>query len=394
MSVNPVRILLGLALCLPLLAFWPQSQDPATTDWAKEVERACTAQRYGLRLAAAKKLAAGGGDAVPAIRAFVTAKGLDALPSSVVDAIADQDTVDDATVTLLRDWAGERTFYWRGQALRGLARRGPQLPQRRDELLALFTAHDADPAWLSRTHARFGAALLGVDVAAAAAAEADPRARVRLAALLLGIGQVPPLQPLFDALADERTFQGDPWGARLGSEASQALKSWLGEAHPLAHGGQFASRDEGIRTLLEIAHAKTGQDLHVPAANVDPAVPFAGGLEIFSCRDGDLFVQWTDDGHFFAGLDAVPAGHLAEATWQQLAKERTSLHLDGNLGVVICDSLRLRWTAPEVHVKIAPAALPRDAAEWLKHLAQALEEADQNRLAASLRTGLDQFAAR
>lgn len=394
MSVNPVRILFALALGVPLLAFLPTTQDPAQIDWPKEVERACTAKRYGLRLAAAKKVAAGGGDAVPAIRAFAQSQGSAAIPSSLADAIADQTTTDAATIALLRDWAADRTFYWRGQALRGLARRGPQLPERRAELLAVFGEHAEDPAWLSRVHARYGEALLGVDVTAAAATETDPRARVRLTALLLASGRTPPLQPLFDALADERTFQGDPWGARVANEAHQALQTWLGEAHPLAGGGSFPDHATGIAALLEVARKKSGQELHTPAPLVDPAVPFAGGLEIFSCRDGDLFVQWTADGTFHTGLDAAPAGRLPAETWQRLSQERAALRLDGDLGVVICDSLRLRWTEPDVHQKVAPAGLPAAAADWLKHLAQALEEVGQTRLAAALRTGLDQFAAR
>ena len=36
------------------LAFWPKSQDPAAIDWPAAVDKACTASRYGLRLAAAK----------------------------------------------------------------------------------------------------------------------------------------------------------------------------------------------------------------------------------------------------------------------------------------------------------------------------------------------------
>ena len=51
-GVKHLRILLLVAIASPLLAFWSSQQDPG--DWAKDVERACTSPRYGLRLAAAR----------------------------------------------------------------------------------------------------------------------------------------------------------------------------------------------------------------------------------------------------------------------------------------------------------------------------------------------------
>ena len=69
MKANAVHVLVALAVASPLLALLPLGQDPAA-DWPKEVERACTSPRYGLRLAAARKVAKGGGAAVPAIVAW------------------------------------------------------------------------------------------------------------------------------------------------------------------------------------------------------------------------------------------------------------------------------------------------------------------------------------
>jgi hypothetical protein len=212
--VNPVRILFWMALATPLLAFWP-SQDEAASDWRKEVERACTSKRYGLRLAAARKVAEAGAAAVPAIREWADEHGRNELPAALVDAVAGQTHVEAEVVQLLTEWANDRDFYWRAQAMRGLALRAPRLRDAATDLRGQFERFRGDPAWLMRTHARFGLALLG-GTAVWADAENDPRARVRLCALLLETppagGTVPPLQPLFDALADERTFLGDPWG--------------------------------------------------------------------------------------------------------------------------------------------------------------------------------------
>jgi hypothetical protein len=381
--VNPLWILFWLTLASPMLAFCGRTQEPAT-DWPKEVERACTAQRYGLRLAAARKVAQGGAAAVPAVRAFAQQRGKDEVPAPLVEAIVEHGGNDDAVVDLLR--------YWRAQALRGIALRAPALPARRAELAGLCAAHRDDPAWLTRTHARLGLALLG-DAEVALAAEVDPRARTRLTALLLQHGQLPPLQPLFDALVDERTFLGVPWGQHTARDAHQALKAWLGDAHPLAAGGSFADEAAGIAALLPIARTKSGQNLQPPTPRRDVEGAPTDGFELLSCRHGDLFVQWTAEGEVRAGIDGATAVTLPAAGWQALLKDRTAIELPQNLGVVVCDSMRLRLDGPGVHVKVAPRALPAPAHDWLKRLATMLEEAGQPRLAQALHTGLSQFAA-
>ena len=58
-------------------------------DWSKHVEKACTSPRYGLRLAAAKKVAQGGDAAIPAVLAWTEKNGVNTLPVALVEAIAD-----------------------------------------------------------------------------------------------------------------------------------------------------------------------------------------------------------------------------------------------------------------------------------------------------------------
>lgn len=376
------------------LAFWPKSQDPAAIDWTAAVDKACTASRYGLRLAAAKQVANGGGAAVPALRAFAQQKGHNQIPGSLVDTIADADGVDAALVELLREWAGNVDFYYRASALRGIALRAPKLPERREELGKLLGSFHQDPAWLMRTTARFGNALLGDD-AAIALAETDPRARVRLATLLLAHGKTPPLQTLVDALAEERSFLGNSWGKACADEAHIALKKWLGPAHPLANGGSFEGDvQKGIRALLGPCQQKSGQTLTMPVAVAARPVAIAGGIELLSCKHGDLHLQWTADGLVQTGIDAGREVTIPAAKWAPLWNDRTALQLRDSLGVVLCDNLRVCWLAPESNVKIAPLALPPAAVNWLKQLAAVIEEAGESRLAADLRSGLDQFAAR
>lgn len=391
-----MRILLFLAVATPLIAFWPTGQDPATTtDWAKEVERACTTPRLGLRIAASRKVAAAGDAAVPAIRAFVQQRGQDQLPVTLAEAMADDPANGPLTLQLLRDWSNDRAFYWRASAMRGLALRGPKLEKaQQDELRPLFASFHDDAAWLMRAHARLGTVLLG-DAAAYALPEPDPRAKARLHTQVLLRGLVPPLQPMLDALADQRTCLGIPWGQNTAAEVHKALKNWLGDAHPLANGGEsFPDVATGLQAMRDALAKKSGQTLTVPAVRTDTVTGVVGGFEFLSCKLGDQFVQWTNDGTLWFGIDASARVQLPGPIWDTLTKERAALPLAGNLGVVVCDSLRAKWPEPAVDVRVAPAALPVPAADWLKRLAAAIEEAGEPRLAAQLRTGLEQFAAR
>lgn len=388
--LNPVHVLFFLAIAVPMLAFWPQGQDEAKVDWAKEVDRAATSTRYGLRLAAARKVAAAGPESVPAIRAFAAKHGRNALPPALVEAMADQTHLEAVVWELLIEWAKDSDFYWRAQAMRGLALRAPKLAGIHEELRGVIAPFRDDPAWLMRTHARLGLALMGDD-AAATLPEDDPRATTRLTALLLANGKLPSLQPLIDALADERTFLGVPWAKANAQFARDALKAWLGEAFPPLDGDD---KPKSIAAVTAAASAKSGQQLVVPKIQSDGNPPPTDGFEMLSCKHGDVFVQWTKDGLVRSGIDGRQSVQLSATAWEALTKDRTALDLGSDLGVIVCDALRLCWTEPKVHVKVAPRSLPATTTNWLKQLAQAIEEAGNPRLAETLRTGLEQFAVR
>jgi hypothetical protein len=131
-----------------------------------------------------------------------------------------------------------------------------------------------------------------------------------------------------------------------------------------------------------------------PAHLVDPAVTFTGGIEILSCRNGDLFLRWTADGHLHVGLEDKKTVALPAAAWKQLSDGAAALHLDPQTGVVICDKLRLMLGHDGGHGVIAPAAMPAAVADWLKQLGAAIEEAGDHALATALHDRLQQFAAR
>jgi hypothetical protein len=390
-GVKHLRILLLVAIASPLLAFLPGLQDPG--EWAKDVEKACTSQRYGLRLAAARKVAAGGAAAVPAIREFMQKNGPNAVTAALVEAIADQTTLEAVVLELLIAWAKNPDFYWRAQAMRGIAQRAPKLPGFAKELRAIFASYHDDPAWLMRTFARFGSMVLDGVAAVPGSPETDPRAVVKLATLLLAQGTVPPLQPLFEALADERTFLGDPWGSAMPRQRIRPSRAGSATHTRCPKAVRSPTSRPRSTSCSPPASAKSGQQLRTPAPALDPPGPFAGGIEILSCKSGDLFVRWTEDGVVHAGLDAALSVRLPADAWARLSQQRAQQLLEGNLGVVICDAMRLSWVEPKVHVKVAPASLPAATANWLLDLSQALDIAGQPRLAAALSTGLKQFAA-
>lgn len=405
MSPNTsLRLLVAAALATPLVAFCiGDSQDPQSEDWQKHVSKACTSRRYGIRLAAARKVAAGGDAAVAAVQAYAVEHGVNALPASLVDAIADSGKAGPKVSRLLWNWAMNPDFYWRASAMRGLALRvrdyrssaedgaAPGLdPAQVDYLMSVRA--ESDPSWLMRAHARLGLVLGGAPIDEVfARPEVDPRVPVRLGTLLLGAGVTPPLQPLLDALVDERTFLGTPWGANLATESSKALRRWLGDDFPKVEPGDKA---KATAALLPILQLRTQEPLRMPQPRADQVAGATGGIELLSCKFGDQFVQWRDDGTVFFGLDGGDSVQLGDDAWRSLSQDRAAIALEKSVGVVICDSLRITQPGSSTNAKVAPASMPAPAADWLKRLAAKLEEAGEGERAADLRRGLGQFEGR
>lgn len=392
-----MRLLLLAVVAAPVLAFWPKGeQEPV--QWDKHVKNACEARRFGTRIAAARRVAEAGAAAVPAIKAYSQKNGRNAVPTSLVDAIADSKTTSPETLLLLQTWADDLDFYWRSSALRGLALRSSDLSQATGATVgqtSLFDKYRDDPAWQMRTNARLGLALIDAKGTGAqqvfALPEADPRALVRLTRLLLEQGKTPPLQPLIDALADQRTFLGIPWGKRLGLESSKALNLWLGADFPELVGGDYA---KSIAAILAAAKKKSGQELTEPQVQVDPESEIIGGFEIASCKYGDQFVQWQADGTMQFGIDGARTAKLPTRQWQELLQQRAVLALEKSVGVVVCDKMQVVLVDPKTRIDVAPESLPQPASEWLKRLALRLEEVNETEAAADLRRGLSQFEGR
>lgn len=370
------------------------AQDPATEDFAAHVERACNAQRYGLRLAACKRVGKGGEAAVPAVRAHAKAHGANALPVALVEAFVDEGGNGEAVLALLLDWAQDREFFWRAQALRGLSLRAAANLELRNRFQPVFAALVDDPAWLVRVHARHGRSQMPRDFSVEEAQgqwvsrpELDPRAVAKLAALQ---GD---LRALFAALGDERTFLGDGWGKRRAAESFTALKAALGSDHGFRLDADFET-NRGAREA--IARAIAARDAGAAPScerRLDVPPPAIGGIEFLSCRNGDLFVCWNADGLVRGGAepDCRASLQLPPAKWAELLRAATALALPTENGVVVCDRVRFWPRTDRPQIAAAPAALPAPAAEWLKQLAAAIEEAGSTELAASVRDRLTQF---
>jgi hypothetical protein len=383
-----VRLLLLVVVATPAIAFWPKGQqDPGQADWTKHVRKACESRRYGIRLAAAKRVANGGDAAIAALTAYAKDKGQNAISSSLVDMIADAKVHQPKITALLTTWANDQSFYWRASAMRGLALRAGTAANEHGTWAKLFDRYTNDPAWLMRTHARFGAKLIGLSDTKQQP-ELDPRARVRLARMLLENGQVPSLQPLIDGLADKRMFLGIPWGARLGQESKKVLNRWLAADFPKLTGGNTL---ESIAAILAAAKKKSGQSLAMPKPLKVDDHGIIGGFEIASCKYGDQFVQWSADGTVRFGIDGSRTAKLPADKWQELLQQQSAIALDANAGVVVCDKLQMVVVDAKIRVDIAPMSMPEPASDWLKRLALRLEEANEAAIAAKLRRGLKQF---
>ena len=407
------RALLAALFCAWLVGDAPaQAPNADAEDWSKHVEKACTSPRYGLRLAAAKKVAQGGDAAIPSVLAWAGKNGVNSLPVALVEAIADSGGDGPMQIDALHAWALDRDFYWRAQALRGLALRARKDEALRTKFAPVFAQFVEDPAWLMRTFARWMSfdPKHDFDVETAQGqvlrtTESDPRARTKLAALR---GDA---RELFFALGDARTFLGDAWGKRRAAEAIATLKTLLGtdggyrvddsaagaslpdaaKAGSLA--GAEADNAVALARLADAIAQRDGGGNPEFARIGDPKLTFLGGIELLSCKNGDFFLRWTADGLVEGGAtpDCPTSLQIAPAAWQPLLQIAATASLPPQNGVVVCDKVRIQLRPDLAQAAVAPASLPEPIAEWLKQLAAAIEESGQLSLADALRQRLGQF---
>ena len=367
-------------------------------DWGVEIERACSNTKLGIRLGAARKIASGGDAALAALAEFEKARGRNAIPLTLVEAIAANPAKSEPTVALLLAWSHDRDFYWRAQALGALT--GSSNPKR-GEQRAVFIAALADPAHTFRIQGAKGLIGLGSardrSTAAALLSDPDPRARCAVAICLLDAGDKVAIPTLLEAIRGcDREFLGDPWGRRDANLAVLALERLFGTRCGYDVDKTAAQNGKAIEDLAERARTITAEHPASRPMALDlpkPADLPHTGFEIRSCKHGDMFVRIGSDGRLWFGLEGERKETLPPPAAEALdiVRKRFAEQTKSTFGVVICDFIRWRCGEPEQHWKCAPGALPPSLGEYLKTLADQLETTQHADLAKALRARLRQL---
>ncbi len=379
--------------CLGLISACPgvaaQSAGTPPEDWNSLVKKANTHPRMMLRNAISRKVARAGDVAVPAVYAFTGKHGRNKVTLGFVDAYSKSNAKGPRTLALLEEWARDRDFFWRGQALGALANR--RVPACRE----LFLKSVGDPAFLTRIHAGRGLCLLGEEAdrprVLALLADEDPRVRTWIALTLVEEGDLRGLPELVEALAKDDKFLGDPWGLRGAQRSLAVLKKAAGEDFGYDITRSPEQNDDAIAGFRDFARVKLGEQFRPAKPAAMDRTVYVGGLAVRSCRNGDLFLRWTADGTVVAGLEPLLRFRMPAADWKTLVAELPAgeaVH-----GKVVCDYLRVMCENPAMHWKCAPGALPGPMTNWLERLAKALEKAKQQELARALTERLGQFAS-
>lgn len=357
-------------------------QDAPAVDWQALVVKACEHPRYGMRRALAARIARAGDAAVEAILSYAKQRGENAVPLLLVDAVARSGRGGPQTLALLGKWADDPVFYWRAIALEGLALRADR------NSLPRFRAALIDPSHLQRLAGAKGLWLAGEALdrerALTLLQDPDPRARVRFAAFLLDRGERSGVAVLVAAVPRTDAFFGDPWASREARQALAALER--------AAGTDFGDLgDAGPAAAAAAAWFGLGPFSGPP----EPAGFVSGkavlGVEVRSCRHGDLFLTVTEDRRVLAGLDPRPIVRLAEeALGEVLARLGDTIQGRVTRGRVVCDYLQVVLPGAG-RLRCAPGHLAAALEDALERLAAALAAAGTPAFAAGLRRRLGQF---
>ncbi|MEE2887190.1 MAG: hypothetical protein VX951_07135 [Planctomycetota bacterium] len=358
------------------------------TDWAAYVEKAHNHRRIMLRRAAARKVADAGAAAVPAVRAFQKKHGRDAIRMVLVSSYAVSKTTDAATLGLLLEWAGDRDFYWRSQALKGLANR------RRPELKKLFTSNLQDPAYLTRIEAGRGLCLLGDHSRTLGLlADVDPRVRLRVAVCLVEEGNDRGLPTLIEALRQETSFLDYPWGQIGAIVAFKTMRKLAAQDFGFVPGESRTKNGDAVAGFEKWARVRLGKNWVDPVQIPGDDTSYLGGIEIRSCRNGDMFLRWTADQVLVIGLEGRTRIQLDDSAFSNLdAGPQTTG--ETRHGKVVCDFLRWACKTTGKSQKAAPKALPAESSKWLESLAKALDKKGASEFTKRLQNRLQQFRAR
>jgi len=358
----------------PLLA----DQDDETVDEqpedAPEVDEAAVARarierliglastgRAVVRPQAAARLVEFGTEAVELLRGPVgeDGEGLAALGPDLVEVLAD---FGDAELRKRLWWQlDEPDFPWRPQAARSLARSAAEVERPRFLLLA------TDRLGQVRAAAAEALGALGRDIQSGDAVGltepalrtglADPDERVRRAAAsaLFEWGDTAAPFWLLEELKRDDTFFELRTGERARFAAARVLEAQLGRLEG------YVPTSDPDQLEMRLAWRKLEERLLAANGGVRPELPDVAqsraqqidaifGLELRSCRHGDIFLRWTADDELFVGTGRAVRVALPEGTTSRLiagvADRLDRLGDERFWGTSGCDAEQLHWRPP------------------------------------------------
>ena len=370
----------------------PTKTKPSTTtpitDWSALIDKAQNHRRIMLRRATARKVAAGGAAAIPALRAYEKKHGRNALRMVLVSSYATSKAKDKPTIQLLVEWSMDKDFYWRSQALEALANR--RLP----ELKESFLRHLSDPAHLMRLQAGRGLCQLGDHAKTLKLlSDKDPRVRLRIAICLIEENNNLGLPTLVESLREEASFLDYPWG-QLGSiRAFKILRKHCGQDFGYQLGEPSSKNQGAIKNFERWVRSRLGEKWVDPIPTTKDNSTYLGGIEIRSCRNGDMFLRWTNSKALVFGLEGKTRVNLNDKAFAKLKAGPQDADKTQQ-GKVICDFLR--WTCKDQNRthKAPPKGLSAESAKWLESLAEALDKKGRSDLTKRILNRLDQFRSR
>ncbi len=363
----------------------PGGQEDALDErLAAELERLLGAVRHGspvVKPQAARQLAALGEPAADAVLAWVKSDpgGMSALPPELVEHLGRFG--DERLRELLWQGLGDPDFPWRPAASRsvGLEPRASELErfvELSDDVLGTVRAASAESLGrvlleadeLDRDRSERARAALRAGLR-----DVDDRARRAAADALCDLGEYDALYWLAEELRRDDRYWESNSGKAARYAASALVKDHLGELFGFE--ARLAPDAEPNVAALERIDAAIAELAGVDKPELPPWVRAGSsaaegilGLELLSCRKGELHLTWTADDRLLVGRGRPYEIQLAPGSSARLvaAVER---HLgtvtEGEIhGVPGCDSERYRFAvegAPrpaQVHVLKGPEPIP------------------------------------
>jgi len=267
-----------------------------------------------IRIQASRRVIRYGAAAVAAVRAFIAEHGKQELSGELVEAIGR--IHDKSGKELLRELFGDPLFFWRAQALRGLA----FAPTAEDR--ELFPKSMSEASWLVRRAALSGSAkandantrielLTGL-------CDKDLRVQVSAAGLLLERSEYDGLVLLLVCLDMQDSFFGDDFGARLRNDAFRYLRRAAKNDFDYRARAKYADRSKGVERFLAWAKPHLTTALQRVPEFVERK--YVLGFERRSCQLGDVYLRIDERGRLWRGLFSPERAELAPEVLAELRR--------------------------------------------------------------------------